>query len=98
MINLLKRWFGGSTVDLDPLAEKDIRNVNSHNGIKHIPKDRIFEDIYGHDLLKMIFRKAINNDTHESMNILLTGSRGTGKTLFLDCIKKILNMSILYLM
>jgi hypothetical protein len=44
----------------------------------------IFEIIYGHDKLKIIFRNAIESE--EPIHILLTGVAGTAKSLFLESI------------
>jgi len=48
--------------------------------------ENIFNEIYGHDNIKKIFLRSIVS--RKPVHILLTGSRGSGKSLFLEAIKK----------
>jgi|SRR5687767_13151257 len=49
-----------------------------------IKEKDIFSNMYGHDSLKIILKNALANN--EPVHILLTGSVGTAKSLFLEAI------------
>jgi ATPase subunit of ABC transporter with duplicated ATPase domains len=49
--------------------------------------DGIFDDVVGYDDAKWLLKKAISSD--ETVNILLVGPPGCGKTVFLRCIAKL---------
>ena len=59
------------TVDKQELTKKEID---------------MFNIIYGHDELKLVFYNAINEESGP-VHIMLTGARGTAKSLFLQAIK-----------
>jgi holliday junction DNA helicase RuvB len=82
MINLLKSWFK-SEVDLDQKAEDDVRSIDSYKKEK-TNYDGIFDNIYGHDNLKVLFLNALDNKNQ--IHILLSGAAGTAKSLFLEAI------------
>jgi Holliday junction DNA helicase RuvB len=50
-------------------------------------EDRIFDNIYGHDDIKKLFRMAL--DSNHTCSILLTGHPASAKTLFLQSLMKL---------
>jgi hypothetical protein len=53
----------------------------------HHERKRLFDDIYGYDNIKRLFRMALQS-THTS-SILLSGPPASAKTLFLQCLMKL---------
>jgi DNA polymerase III delta prime subunit len=53
-------------------------------------KDKLFENIYGYDNVKRLFRMALES-THATCSILLSGPPASAKTLFLQCLMKLHN-------
>jgi replication-associated recombination protein RarA len=51
---------------------------------------RLFENIYGYDNIKRLFRMALES-THPTTSILLSGPPASAKTLFLQCLMKLHN-------
>jgi hypothetical protein len=68
---------------LDNKLQKVVIEVKDGSIKKEI---NIFDIIYGHDELKLIFYNAINEES-SPVHIMLTGARGTAKSLFLQAIK-----------
>ena len=62
----------------------DSENVEEQEISKQEVKEDLFKYIYEHDKLKIIFRNSIESE--EPIHILLTGSPGTAKSLFLEAI------------
>jgi Holliday junction DNA helicase RuvB len=52
-------------------------------------KDKLFENIYGYDSIKRLFRMALESEHNTS--ILLSGPPASAKTLFLQCLMKLHN-------
>jgi Holliday junction DNA helicase RuvB len=52
-------------------------------------KDKLFENIYGYDNVKRLFRMALQSPHRTS--ILLSGPPASAKTLFLRCLMKLQN-------
>ena len=75
-----------SSIHIDKL------DIKLHNSVRvdkqELPKKvtDIFDIIYGHDDLKLVFYNAINEESGP-VHIMLTGARGTAKSLFLQAIK-----------
>jgi Holliday junction DNA helicase RuvB len=55
----------------------------------HRQNKRIFENIYGYDNIKRLFRMAL--ETVHTTSILLSGPPASAKTLFLQCLMKLHN-------
>jgi replication-associated recombination protein RarA len=53
-------------------------------------KEKFFENIYGYDNIKRLFRMALES-TQASTSILLSGPPASAKTLFLRCLMKLQN-------
>jgi Holliday junction DNA helicase RuvB len=53
----------------------------------HHQRKRLFDDIYGYDNIKRLFRMAL--DTTHPTFILLSGPPASAKTLFLQCLMKL---------
>jgi holliday junction DNA helicase RuvB len=51
--------------------------------------DNLFENIYGYDNVKRLFRMALESDDHATTSILLSGPPASAKTLFLQCLMKL---------
>jgi DNA polymerase III delta prime subunit len=51
---------------------------------------RLFDDIYGYDNIKRLFRMALESN-HGTCSILLSGPPASAKTLFLQCLMKLHN-------
>jgi MoxR-like ATPase len=62
----------------------DSKNVEEQEISKQEVKKDLFKYIYEHEKLKLIFTNAIESE--EPIHILLTGSPGTAKSLFLEAI------------
>ena len=54
----------------------------------HYQRKRLFEDIYGYDNVKILFRMALESN-HGTSSILLSGPPASAKTLFLQCLMKL---------
>jgi replication-associated recombination protein RarA len=52
--------------------------------------DKLFENIYGYDNIKRLFRMALQSNDHTT-SILLSGPPASAKTLFLQCLMKLHN-------
>jgi Holliday junction DNA helicase RuvB len=50
-------------------------------------KDKLFENIYGYDNVKRLFRMAL--ESPDTTSILLSGPPASAKTLFLQCLMKL---------
>src|SRR5687768_8099714 len=75
-----------SFMDVDQWDRK-IQNVVTVDKQKSTIKGiDMFDIIYGHDELKLVFYNAINEESGP-VHIMLTGARGTAKSLFLQAIK-----------
>jgi replication-associated recombination protein RarA len=51
-------------------------------------KDKLFENVYGYDNVKMLFRMALQSNNHPT-SILLSGPPASAKTLFLQCLMRL---------
>jgi DNA polymerase III delta prime subunit len=51
-------------------------------------KDKLFENIYGYDNVKRLFRMALESNDHTT-SILLCGPPASAKTLFLQCLMRL---------
>jgi DNA polymerase III delta prime subunit len=74
------------------LKELEDKHVEGKETIQHEFPDRdeldgLFDDVVGYDDAKWLLKKAISSD--ETVNILLVGPPGCGKTVFLRCIAKL---------
>jgi holliday junction DNA helicase RuvB len=54
-------------------------------------KDKLFENIYGYDNVKRLFRMALESNDHTTTSILLSGPPASAKTLFLQSLMKLRN-------
>jgi holliday junction DNA helicase RuvB len=52
-------------------------------------KDKLFENIYGYDNIKRLFRMALESDDHTTTSILLSGPPASAKTLFLQSLMRL---------
>jgi replication-associated recombination protein RarA len=52
-------------------------------------KDKLFENIYGYDNVKRLFRMALESDDHTTTSILLSDPPASAKTLFLQSLMKL---------
>ena len=69
----------------------DSKNVEEQEISKQEVKKDLFKYIYEHEKLKLIFTNAIESE--EPIHILLTGSPGTAKSLFLEAISDTVKQS-----
>jgi holliday junction DNA helicase RuvB len=67
-------------------AQQICKENHVPTGLEKEENEDIFNYIYGHDKLKLIFNNAIASN--EAIHILLTGASGTSKTLFLEAINE----------
>jgi replication-associated recombination protein RarA len=56
----------------------------------HYQRKGLFDNIYGYDNIKRLFRMALES-THPTTSILLSGPPASAKTLFLQCLMKLHN-------
>jgi holliday junction DNA helicase RuvB len=52
-------------------------------------EDKLFENIYGYDNVKRLFRMALEPNDHATTSILLSGPPASAKTLFLQCLMRL---------
>lgn len=64
-----------------PVQQEQVQVKSFYNIQDQCSEENLFDRIFGHENLKGLFLRAISSD--ESIHILLTGSPGTSKTLFL---------------
>ena len=64
-----------------PVQQEQVQVKSYYNIQDQCSEENLFGRIFGHENLKGLFLRAISSD--ESIHILLTGSPGTSKTLFL---------------
>src|SRR5215475_12176843 len=57
----------------------------------HHQHKRLFENIYGYDNIKRLFRMALESSDNTPASILLSGPPASAKTLFLQCPLKLHN-------
>ena len=63
------------------------KSMHDFPDLETLEEMEVFSDVVGYDDVKWLMRKAISNDN--TVNILLVGPPGSGKTVFLRCIKKL---------
>jgi replication-associated recombination protein RarA len=65
--------------------QEELETLQKEQKLKKIQSEKdIFEDIYGHDHLKTIFKNVISGQ--EPVHVLLNGAPGSSKSLFLEAI------------
>ena len=87
MVGLINRIFTFKQ-DNKALKSSCVSVDKSDRKSEKLPKKGIdmFDIIYGHEELKLVFYNAINEESGP-VHIMLTGARGTAKSLFLQAIK-----------
>jgi holliday junction DNA helicase RuvB len=75
-------WFAKKLTEL-------VFPANTFTQYNHLRK-RLFDDIYGYDNIKRLFRMALES-SHGTCSVLLSGPPASAKTLFLQCLIKLNN-------